>query len=358
MKPKGCENDAPTGVIVKSDTDKITVGAPCYLWFPSELADLVQAHTLMASKYFESKLDVHHPSTLLFMNSKGNQIQKIECKHFKEFIGLPIVAYDFRRSLSTFCFDSKSENIRKSEPSVLRHRAETGYAYYFQKHSDNVEYVNVQYALQHGLVKANEDDINKYLSDLKESAADEEWQLTQKRTDRAIQYSKELNEKEQQKMIDSKIKSGKKWILPNEYTSFVMGIMESISVEEDHQKENDNSGPFSQMLKYNPLHPDAGFFPPNSVWWRDFCRVLFGLTGYYGDEMRKAELSVYDGVPFCLTSGRKKIKGKEDDEKYIAIASYWRDKIKEETKSSARKNIEAPRFLFNKMDLDYYLTKF
>ena len=165
----------PTGVIVKSDTDKVTVGPPCYIWFPNELEDLVQAHCMLSSKYFGTKVDVNHPKSLLFYNSRGNSIKTIECKHFKEFIGLPIIAYDFRRSLATFCLQSSNENIRKSEPSVLRHRSETGYAYYYQKHSQNVEYINIQYAVQHGLVKANEDEVNNNLATLKANAINDEW---------------------------------------------------------------------------------------------------------------------------------------------------------------------------------------
>ena len=121
---------------MKSDGDKITVGPPCYIWFPNELCDLVQAHSLLASKYLHDKVDIHHPNTYLFLNSAGNQITQINCNTFKEFFGLPITAYDFRRSLSTFCFDNQNENIRKSEPSVLRHNLDTGFAYYFQKHSE------------------------------------------------------------------------------------------------------------------------------------------------------------------------------------------------------------------------------
>ena len=135
QKPNGCVEEVPTGVIVKSDGDKITIGPPCYIWFPNELSDLVQAHTLIASKFLQSKIDIHHPKTNLFLNSAGNPIKHIDCKTFKDFLGLPITAYDFRRSLSTFCFDNQNENIRKSEPSVLRHRSDTGFAYYFQKHS-------------------------------------------------------------------------------------------------------------------------------------------------------------------------------------------------------------------------------
>ena len=36
-KPMGSEDDEPTGVIVKSDSDKVTVGPPCYIWFPNEI---------------------------------------------------------------------------------------------------------------------------------------------------------------------------------------------------------------------------------------------------------------------------------------------------------------------------------
>ena len=357
QKPIGSDDEEPTGVIVKSDTDKVTIGPPCYIWFPNELEDLVQAHCLLSSKYFSSKVDVNHPKSLLFYNSRGNAIKTIECKHFKEFIGLPIIAYDFRRSLATFCLQSSNENIRKSEPSVLRHRSETGYAYYYQKHSLNVEYVNIQYAVQHGLVKANEDEVNNNLANLKANAFNDEWELSQKRTDMALQYSKELMEKEQQSINDSQAKTGRKMILANEYTSFMNAIIEAINFEEDIKNNLSETGPHSQLLKYRPGEVNAGCFPPNSVWWKDMCRVLFGLVGPIGDEMRKADLSVYDGVAFAEVTGRKKINEKPNKCEYVVSANYWRDKIIEENKAIKRKNVDQIRFIFNKSDLDYFKSK-
>ena len=129
VKPVGSDVEVPTGVIVQSNSDKITIGPPCYIWFPSELEDLVSAHCLMTSKMFEQDqdVDVHHPNSLLFLNSKANRIRVIEVKHLQQYTGLPIVAYDFRRSLSTFCFESQDEDVRRCEPSILRHSQNTGY---------------------------------------------------------------------------------------------------------------------------------------------------------------------------------------------------------------------------------------
>ena len=89
------------------------------------------------------------------------------------------------------------------------------------------------------------------------------------------------------------------------------------------------------------------------------CRILFGLEGEEGEKMRNAELEVYNGVPFGINSGRKKIqaekeKNKTGFEEYFVIANYWRDKIKEEVKSTIRKYREKPRFVFNAADWKYY----
>ena len=90
-------NNDPTGVLVRSDSDKITVGPECYIWLPKELEELVTAHSLISEKFFKRKnVDIYHPKTLLFVNSNGQPIGQIECKHLKEFTGLPITAYDFR----------------------------------------------------------------------------------------------------------------------------------------------------------------------------------------------------------------------------------------------------------------------
>ena len=83
-KPIGCDSDEPTGVLIQSDSDKISVGPPCYIWIPNEFVDLIQAHSLMASKILPRGIDIYHPTTLLFMNSTGNQIKTISIKHFRE----------------------------------------------------------------------------------------------------------------------------------------------------------------------------------------------------------------------------------------------------------------------------------
>ena len=173
----------------------------------------------------------------------------------------------------------------------------------------------------------------------------------------ALQYSKELMEKEQQSINDSQAKTGRKMILANEYTSFMNAIIEAINFEEDIKNNLSETGPHSQLLKYRPGEVNAGCFPPNSVWWKDMCRVLFGLVGPIGDEMRKADLSVYDGVAFAEVTGRKKINEKPNKCEYIVSANYWRDKIIEENKAIKRKNVDQIRFIFNKSDLDYFKSK-
>ena len=359
-KPKGSKDNEPTGFIVKSETDKIAVGPPCYIWFPNALVDLVKDHSLIAQKILPRSIDIYHPNTRLFLNSNGKPIKVIDCKHFKNYIGLPVTAYDFRRSLSTFCLDSNVDAVRKAESSVLRHREETGFAYYYQKHSEKVEYVSIQYAMKNGLIQAKSDDVDEYCNSLRKDAANDEWELTQKRTDKALEYSNNLIQKRKQSINDAKQKGGRNWILPAEYDSFIEGIEEAINMEERKLKNGLKSGPFSQLLKYRPEAEGAGAFPPPGIWFYDMYRVLYGLTGNKGDEMRKAELSVYDGVPFSTgLSGRKKIKAlkeKTDPSKQAAdmiIANYWRDKVRDEAKHRVKGKWLPLRFIFTEKDFDY-----
>ena len=360
-KPKGSSAEEPTGVIVTSETDKISVGPPCYIWFPNALVDLVKAHALIAQKVLPRSVDIYHPKTRLFLNTNGKPIKQIECKHLKNYIKLPIVAYDFRRSLSTFCLDSKNDVVRQSESSLLRHKEQTGFAYYYQKHSEKVEYVSIQYAVTNGLMKATTDSVDKYCDALKRNAANEEWELAQKRTDKALEYSHSVIQRRKQSLNDAKQKGGRNWILPAEYDSFIEGIEEAMKMEENKIKVGAEAGPFSQLLKYKPGTEGAGAFPPPALWFVDMYRVLYGLTGKIGDEMRKVELSVYDGVPFSTgLSGRKKIKSiteKSDTSKQSAdmiVATYWRDKIKEETRNRVKGKWLSLRFIFTENDFEYH----
>ena len=358
-KPKGSSANEPTGIIVKSETDKITVGAPCYIWFPNALADLVNDHSLMAQKVVPRSVDLYHPKTRLFLNSKGREIKKIECKHFKNYIGLPMTAYDFRRSLSTFCLDNKNELIRSSESSVLRHKEATGFAYYYQKHGERVEYVSIQYALKHGLIKADMEKVDTYCLSLRKSAKNEEWELTQKRTDKALEYGQLIMEKKKKGLNESRQKGGRNWILPQEYDAFIEGIEEAILMEERRKTAGQNPGPFCNILNYKPGTEGAGIFPPLSIWKIDMYRVMYGLSGEKGDAMRQAELSVYDGVPFSDGfTGRKKIagefkKGKLVKDSDAIVANYWLDKIKAEARQIYQGKWLQLRFIFTDQQFHY-----
>ena len=359
-KPKGCSSNEPTGIIVKSETDKISVGAPCYIWFPNALADLVNDHSLMAQKVIPRTIDLYHPNTRLFLNSNGREITKIECKHFKNFIGLPMTAYDFRRSLSTFCLDNKNELIRSSESAVLRHKETTGYAYYYQKHGERVEYVSIQYALKNGLIKADLESVDNHCALLRKSAKNEEWELSQKRTEKALEYGQQLMKKRKQGLNNSRQKGGRNWILPQEYDFFIEGIEEAMLMEEKKISAGVKPGPFGNLLNYKPGTEGAGLFPPLSIWQIDMYRVLYALSGEKGDAMRQAELSVYDGVPFSEGfTGRKKIseeiaKGKLIKDSDTIVANYWLEKIRREARQIYEGKWLPLRFVFTDQQLNYH----
>ena len=369
-KPQGEAAIEPTGFIVNTETDKIAVSVnqPCYIWFPNAIVDLINDHSLMAQKILPKSVDIYHPKTRLFLNSLGNPITKIECKHFKNYIGLPITCYDFRRSLSTFCLDSKNETVRNAEPSILRHREETGFAYYYQKHGEKVEYVSIQYALKHGLVKASVQMVDEYCSSLRKGAMNEEWELSQKRTDRALQYNQDILEKRKQGLQNARRKGERNWILPNDYDAFMEGIEEAIRLEKQRLALGQENGPFRNLLNYVPGAKGAGVFPPNRVWKVDMYRVLYGLIGNKGDAMRQAELNVYDGVPFASGyTGRKKVHdGLKDTlskrtpsqltEDWI-VANYWRDKIRREAVKICAGKWLPLRFIFSTNEFLYHLQK-
>ena len=357
-RPIGCSDTEPTGVIVTSETDKVFTGLPCKIWFPNALADLVNDHALLAQKVLPKSVDLYHPNTRLFLNSKGNEITKIKCKHLKNYTNLPMVAYDFRRSLSTFCFNSPDERIRSAEPSILRHKESTGFAYYYQKHGENVEYVSIQYAMKNNLVKANTEAVDDYCKKLRESAKETESELSQKRMDKAIEFDIFISSKRDKGLNDAKQKGGRNWILPNEYNSFIKGIEEAISSEEERRRLGLSSGPFSNLLNYKIGEKDAGVFPPLSIWKADMYRVLYGLDGNIGDEMRRAELTVYDGVPFSTgLSGRKKIiansQGKGSMDKDTIVAKYWHEKIKSDSRQKFEGKWDPLRFIFTEQQFEY-----
>jgi hypothetical protein len=366
-KPKGEKSEKPTGFIVNSETDKIAVSAnqPCYIWFPNAIADLINDHSLIAQKIMPKSVDIYHPKTRLFLNSKGKPITRIECKHFKKYIGLPITSYDFRRSLSTFCLDSNIDEIRNAESSVLRHREETGYSYYFQKHGEKVEYVSIQYAQTHGLIKASVQQVDEYCSSLRKEAMNQGWDLTQKRTDRAIEYQQIILEMRKKGLQSARQKGERNWILPNELDDFLGGINEAIRIER-HRAIDGKPGPFKNLIKYVPGEKNAGIFPPTKIWEVDMFRVLYGLRGEKGDAMRKAELSVYDGVPFSTgLNGRKKIvneladsekkRGPMNQTEEWVVANYWREKIRRQTLKMHSGKWAKLNFIFNKDEFNYHM---
>ena len=219
-----------------------------------------------------------------------------------------------------------------------------------------MELVNIKYAVKNGLVKATEDDVDRHFATIKEKAANDEWELVQKRNDRAIEYSNDLQEKDNQSRQEQRSSTSKKWIMPSEYTAFVNGIVEAID-QADRLKDTDDPGPFYQLLKYKPTTHGAGLFATNKIWWRDMMRILLGLEGPIGDEMRNAELNVYNGAPFAPVTGRKKILKYNNLEHYEAVGKYWRDKLVEEAKQTKKKNIDQLQFLFTQPDVEYFNSK-
>ena len=104
--------------------------------------------------------------------------------------------------------------------------------------------------MQNSLVKASSDSVDEYCEHLKRDAANQEWELSQKRTDKSLEYSQQIIEKRKQGLKDAKQKGARNWILPAEYECFVEGIEEAIRIEEMNNKNGETAGPFSQLLKY------------------------------------------------------------------------------------------------------------
>jgi hypothetical protein len=124
-------------------------------------------------------------------------------------------------------------------------------------------------------------------------------------------------------------------------------------------------GPFYNLLNYKPDKVEAGTFPQTRVWQVDMYRVLYGLVGEIGEEMRKAELSVYNGVPFSKGyTGRRKIsehldnlknkKGPTNQTADWVVADYWRDKIRQEAQQISKGKWHDLRFIFTEADLEYH----
>ena len=271
----------------------------------------------------------------------------------------PISAYDFRRSLVTFCLENKDQTIRNAEASVLRHNEYTGFAYYYTNHSNNVELVNIQYAMDHNLLRANKDDVDEYAAKLMRKSADEEWQLSERRADKALEVKREALLKRKKAQDAAKKKSSRNFILPHEFEAIINGFDEALKEERLSSVIQEKSGPFAQLFKYLPDNKEGGFFPPNKIWHKDFCRLLFGLEGEKGDKMRDADLSVYDGIPFISLSGRNKINAAKEKKKttfqpYVVISNYWREKFRDDTRITRKGCWKQINFAFSKADMEYY----
>ena len=188
--------------------------------------------------------------------------------------------------------------------------------------------------------------------------SDEEWELTQRRLDKALEVKRQNLLRRKKKRETVKVKTDKTFILPTEFTSILKGFDEAINQEKFNQIQ-DKTGPFSQILKYLPESKEGGYFPPNKIWSKDFCRILFGLEGPQGDAMRAADLTVYDGIPFSKLSGRTKIEAAKSKKNknfnpYTVVAQYWRDKIREDIKLTKRVNRNQIKFVFNENDCAYF----
>ena len=66
-----------------------------------------------------------------------------------------------------------------------------------------MEYVNVQYAVKHGLVKATNEDVDNQLRQLRSENEEQEWEIAQKRAEKALEHTKEAQKKDLKNMHDS-----------------------------------------------------------------------------------------------------------------------------------------------------------
>lgn len=206
-------------------------------------------------------------------------------------------------------------------------------------------------------MKASVNDVDTYTRRLKKDLQLDESSLNQKREDKANEVKKVNLLKRKTNQV-AKEKTMRTFISQSEYESFLKGLEAAIT--DGLSPES----PYTQLVKYLPEKSNAALFPPNSVWKRDFCRVLFGLEGEEGEDMRKADLSVYDGVPFSELSGRNKIaaakekvKKKDTFNQYSVIANYWRTKIMNDTRQTRKGQWVQLKFVFNKDDQTYYKSK-
>ena len=130
-------------------------------------------------------------------------------------------------------------------------------------------------------------------------------------------------------------------------------------MEERRKSNNQSLGPLRNILNYKPGAEDAGIFPPLGIWKLDMYRILYGLAGAKGDAMRKADLSVYDGVPFAEGfTGRKKVadtiaNGKSHKDEETIVASYWLEKIKQEARQIYHGKWLPLRYIFTEKELQY-----
>ena len=102
--------------------------------------------------------------------------------------------------------------------------------------------------MQHGLLKAETSSIDEYCKSLRKNAANDEWELAQRRTDKALEYSQDIMKKRKQTLNDAREKGGKYWILPAEFESFIEGIEEAIKLEENRCKAKVEPGPFLNLF--------------------------------------------------------------------------------------------------------------
>ena len=86
--------------------------------------------------------------------------------------------------------------------------------------------VNVEYAVEHNLVRAEKNDIDKY-GDMLRNKSDEEWELTQRRLDKALEVKRQNLLRRKKKRETVKVKTDKTFILPTEFTSILKGFDEA-----------------------------------------------------------------------------------------------------------------------------------
>ena len=278
--PENCDKQCvPEGYNIWVTWDKTQSSkGPYFLHIPKPIKELMDRYDIIRTNYFRDKkpkfsTDEHwleNPDTPFFLNSQCGIFPSLNLRKLSSILGIDMVAYNFRKIVSTWALSHKSEDIRKAEEEALQHSLHVAKERYLQSKQVQPQNLVQTYSQEENLFP------EKFRNELARDHIEIKTAIAKKQDDRAKVRHSQLSK---EKVLSKKIK----------FENRVLGPRTAV-LESDRREFIK----IFERLSGNKMEAILASFKP--IQYRDLVvRVVCSFNGEDGDRLRQLWQNMYKG---------------------------------------------------------------